>query len=56
LVITKREEHLTSINKVDDQNQFEIAVNKWKNISKAVMKVGCLKQHRNNLAYKDKMV
>jgi len=41
LVATKKEGHITIIDQVDGYDQFEIVVNKWKNISKAITKASC---------------
>jgi len=45
---------MANIKKVDGCDQFETIMNKWKNISKVVMKVSCFEHIRNGLTCKDK--
>ncbi len=54
LVAAKGEEHMANIKEVDGRHQFETAVNKCKNISKAVMEASYSEHMRNGPAFKDK--
>ncbi len=54
LVAAKGEEHMANIKEVDGCDQFETAVNKCKNISKAVMEVSYSEHMRNGPACKHK--
>ncbi len=54
LVKAKKKEHLTYLDRVDGQDQFETVVSKWKKISEFVMNVGCSIHLRNGPACKNK--
>jgi hypothetical protein len=55
LLLQPREKNTwPTLKKVDGHDQFETVVNKWKNISKVVMKVGCSEHMKNSLTCKDK--
>jgi hypothetical protein len=45
---------MANIKEVDGRDQFETVENKWKNVSKVVMKVGCFEHMGNSLTCKDK--
>jgi hypothetical protein len=54
LVKAKKKEHLTRLDRVDGQDQFETIVSKWKKISEFVMDVGHSIHLRNGPACKNK--
>jgi len=53
-VKAKRDEQITTLDKVDPQDQFETCITKWKKTYMIVMTVGFFQDMRNGLTCKDR--